>query len=249
MIASVARRVAARGTAATLASARRLCTSAGAADFSEAIEALEVGKLPHAISLFAKAGEVGHPDANFYLGLAYDGLIGTDAGGDHPIELDAAAAVRCYRRAAEGGHAEAMLNLAMSLRNGEGVEAPDVAEAFTWLTNSAEAGSDRGQFNAAVALDPLHPPYGTPGDVDPAKAMIPKDAKAAVSLYKQAVEQGHGKAMVNYGICLYTGTGCTKDVAAAKELWLEASDLGVEQANFCLKNMEDSPGKFENIIE
>ena len=61
-----------------------------------------------------------------------------------------------------------MLNLSMSLRSGEGVAQADVGEAFRWLKSSAEAGSDRAQFNVGVALDPFHPPYGKPGEVDPA---------------------------------------------------------------------------------
>ena len=63
-----------------------------------------------------------------------------------------------------------------------------MGKAWKWLSLAAAAGSERAQFNAAVALDPLHPPYGTPG-VD----MVAKDAPKALHFYKQAVEQGHEK--------------------------------------------------------
>ena len=121
---------------------------------------------------------------------------------------------------------------------GEGVDA-HVGKAFEWLKCSAASGSDRAQYNAALALDPLHPPWGTPGATSAAESMVPKDAKRALALYRAAVAQGHGKAKVNLGILLYTGTGCTKDAVAAEALWREASADGVEQADFCLRNMED----------
>ena len=81
-----------------------------------------------------------------------------------------------------------------------------------------------------------------------ANATIPKAPEKAVSLYRQAVDQGHGKAMVNLGIALYSGVGAPKDAAAARALWEEAVDLGVPQADTCLRNMEESPGKFENMF-
>ena len=40
-------------------------------------------------------------------------------------------------------------------------------------------------------------------------------------------------------IALYTGTGCEKDAKAAKELWQAAEELGIQQAVFCLNNMDE----------
>jgi TPR repeat protein len=218
------------------------------AKFAEGLRLLESGRLAAAIDAFAEAASRGDAAGNYFLGLAYDGLLGVDAAGELPLEKDSGAAVRCYKRAAEGGHAEAMLNLSLSLKTGDGVPTPDIAAAFRWLSTSAEAGCERAQYNAAVALDPLHPPYGTPGASTPEAAMIPKAAEAAVSLYRQAADQGHAKAMVNLGIALYSGVGTEKDAAAAKALWEEAAELGVPQAETCLRNMEEAPGKFENMF-
>ena len=162
--------------------------------FIEGLKQLDAGQLAKAIEIFAETASAGDPDGNFYLGLAYDGLLGRDAADEPPIEPDVNAAVRCYRRAAEAGHAQAMLNLSMSYRSGEGVEAPDIEAAFEWLERSAAAGDERAAFNCGVALDPLHPPYGTPGAV-----VIPKNAARAVEYYRSASDQGHGKAMVNLG--------------------------------------------------
>lgn len=216
-------------------------------DYLEGLNQLESGRLVAAVELFKAAGSRGDAGANFYLALAYDGLIGTGARDEFPIEPNAEAAARCYTRAAEDGHAEAMLNLSFCFREGEGV-GKDVSVAFDWLKRAADAGNDRAQFNAAVALDPLHPPYGSPAQSDPARAMIPKDPVAALGFYRQAAAQEHAKAMVNLGVVLYTGSGCGKDKAAAKELWLRAHEKGVEQASFCLRNMEDSDGEFKNMF-
>ena len=46
--------------------------------FERGIDCLDEGKLPAAVELFAQAAESGHPEGNFYLGLAYDGLLGED---------------------------------------------------------------------------------------------------------------------------------------------------------------------------
>eukprot|EP00966_Prymnesium_polylepis_P261394 6037677-Prymnesium_polylepis.1 len=78
--------------------------------------------------------------------------------------------------------------------------------------------------------------------------MLPKRPERAVEYYRQAVDAGHAKAKVNLGISLYTGTGCAKDTAAAAELWKDAAEQGVTQADFCLRNMESSPGKLENYF-
>ena len=70
--------------------------------------------------MLQEAAQHGHAGGNFYLGLAYDNLIGRNARGEPPVQPDQAAAFRCYERAANGGHAEAMHNLSLCYRGGEG---------------------------------------------------------------------------------------------------------------------------------
>lgn len=223
---------------------RRWCSTNPAEDAYEAgLTRLDEGRLSKAIDDFAHAASLGSAGGNFHLGLAYDGLIGRDAKDELPIEPDPVAAARCYERAAELGHDLAMLNLSLSYKTGDGMSM-DIEKAWKWLSRAADAGNERAQFNAGVALDPLHPPYGTPG-VD----MVQKDPVKALAFYRQAVEQGHDKAKVNLGVALYTGSGCDKDPAAAEVLWREAHEAGVSQAGFCLRNMEKAPGKFEQYFE
>jgi len=224
--------------------ARLLCSTPNPEEvYERGLRRLDEGRLRKAVDDFAESASLGSAGGNFHLGLAYDGLVGRDARDEFPVEPDPAAAFRCYARAAEKGHSMAMLNLSMCYRNGEGVDA-DIGKAWKWLSLSAGAGCDRAQYNFAVALDPLHPPYGTPG-VD----MVAKSATDALSYYRKAVDQGHHKAMVNLGVMLYTGTGCDKDASTAETLWLEAHEAGVSQAGFCLRNMEKQPGKIEQMFE
>lgn len=222
--------------------------SPGAEAYERALGLMDEGRVGSAIDVFAEAAKAGSAGGNFFLGLAYDGLLGKNADGDLWVEPDAPAAFRCYTRAATAGHPEAMLNLALCYRNGEGVSR-STRLAFEWTERAADAGSYRAMFNAGVALDPLHPPWGEPGSADPETRMLVKDPRRAADFYRSAVAMGHSKAKVNLGILLYTGTGCKKDVTAAAALWREAAEEGVQQADFCLRNMEETPGELQRMFD
>ena len=86
------------------------------------------------------------------------------------------------------------------------------------------------------------------GELSTSVCAKPPPRTVAQEYYRAAVAQGHSKAKVNLGILLYTGTGCAKDPAAAATLWEEAAEEGVPQADFCLRNMESSPGKLEDYF-
>lgn len=126
-----------------------LSTSAFDADSSlrRGVQLLDEGSVVGAIDEFKLAAAAGNAEGNFYLALAYDNLLGVNARGDPPVEPSPEAAFRCYQRAAEGGHAEAMLNLSFCFRDGEGV-AQNIGVAFDWLDRCGKAGSARALFNA-----------------------------------------------------------------------------------------------------
>lgn len=129
---------------------RSLCDAPGNTSNEQvqrALTLLDEGQVVKAIKEFNVAAADGDAQANFYLGLAYDNLLGSNARGEPHVEPNPEAAFRCYLRAAEGGHPEAMLNLSFCYRNGEGVE-QDIRTAFHWLESSAGAGSARALFNA-----------------------------------------------------------------------------------------------------
>ena len=54
-------------------------------------------------------------------------------------------AVQNVRKAAEGGHVNAMVQLALMLRAGDGCEVPKPAQAREWFRRAAEAGNQYGQ--------------------------------------------------------------------------------------------------------
>ena len=207
-------------------------------EFERGMALMEGERVAEAIDAFAAAAKAGSAGGNFFLGLAYDDLLGENAAGEPWVEPNAEAAFRCYERATEAGHAEAAMNLAMCHRNGEGV-AQNIVKAVEVMEVSAALGSDRAQYNLGVALDPLLPPWGSPGEASPERAMVAKDPVRASAFYRQAATQGHGKAKVNLGILLYTATvpGTTPDREAAEALWKEAMEDGVPEAEMCLKNM------------
>jgi TPR repeat protein len=123
--------------------------------------------------------------------MAYDNVL---PGSPEHLDRDEEAAVRCYRRAAEKDHAQAMFNLALSLRDGGG---GDVEEGFDWMRRAADTGDVRAQYNAGIARDPNHKPWGVPG-----RDMLEKDGGEAVKFYRMAAEGGHSKAEVNLGVAL-----------------------------------------------
>ena len=187
-----------------------------------------------AVKMFASAAERGDAEADFYLGLAYHGLLEGD-----PVELDAERATRCYRRAAEGGYAPAMFNLALACKKGDGLpDGPDPAEATRWYVRAAEAGDARGMFSLGLARDPLHRDVQWPE--------IDKDANAAAGWYAKAREAGHVKASTNLGILYWEGlsdgaAGMYEEARRrfARELWEEAAEAGVPEARRCLAQAED----------
>ena len=207
-------------------------------EFERGMSLMDSGKVGEAIDAFAAAAAHGSAGGNYFLALAYDNLLGENAAGEPWVEPDAQAAFRCYQRATEAGHAEAAMNLALCYRNGDGVE-KHIGKTIEVLEVSAALGSDRAQYNLGVALDPLLPPWGTPGATSPDKAMVRKDPVRAAAFYRQAADQGHAKAKVNLGIFLYTATvpGSKPDKAGAEALWKEAHEDGVPEAEMCLRNM------------
>jgi len=92
--------------------------------------------------------ERGDACAAFQLGMAY-------RRGARGLDRDSLAARVWMLRAAEGGHAEAMLHLAEMLRQGEG-GLPDAAVARAWLQRAAETGSAEAVRRLAIQDSDLH---------------------------------------------------------------------------------------------
>jgi TPR repeat protein len=91
----------------------------------------------YAAELFTQAADLGHPDANYRMGDAYEH-------GKLMCPRDPALSVHFYTGAAERGHAAAMMGLcAWYMVGAEPILEQDPEEAYEWARRSAELGTFR----------------------------------------------------------------------------------------------------------
>ncbi|KAK3996334.1 hypothetical protein QBC44DRAFT_146472 [Cladorrhinum sp. PSN332] len=94
----------------------------------------------YAAELFTQAADLGHPEANFRMGDAYEH-------GKLSCPRDPALSVHFYTGAAERGHAAAMMGLcAWYMVGAEPVLEKDEEEAYEWARRSAELGYVKAQY-------------------------------------------------------------------------------------------------------
>jgi TPR repeat protein len=122
------------------------------------------------------------------------------------------AAVMWYTKAAEQGHAEAMLKLGgiyntggQSLVGRWSVE-KDYKEALKWFTKAAEKGNSDAQNNIGIYYE-----YGKE---------VPQDYKEALKWYTKAAEQGNAYARMNIGHLYRDGLGVPKSDSEADKWFM-----------------------------
>ncbi|KAK4168717.1 hypothetical protein QBC43DRAFT_105330 [Cladorrhinum sp. PSN259] len=94
----------------------------------------------YAAELFTQAADLGHPEANFRMGDAYEH-------GKLSCPRDPALSVHFYTGAAERGHAAAMMGLcAWYMVGAEPVLEKDEEEAYEWARRSADLGYVKAQY-------------------------------------------------------------------------------------------------------
>ncbi|KIH88492.1 hypothetical protein SPBR_06676 [Sporothrix brasiliensis 5110] len=94
----------------------------------------------YAAELFTQAAELGHPDANYRMGDAYEH-------GHLNCPRDSALSVHFYTGAAERGHPGAMMGLcAWYMVGAEPLLEKDEEEAYEWARRSAELGYVKAQY-------------------------------------------------------------------------------------------------------
>lgn len=126
--------------------------------FGNAAKGVEAGQ-PGALAKLKAIAEAGHPPAQFYLGKLYES-------GDHGVKQNLAQARLWTERAAQGGDAAAMHNLALFDFRGEG-GAQDLAGAAHWFRAAAEQGIVDSQYNLGLLYQ-----SGSGVDRDPVQAYI-----------------------------------------------------------------------------
>ena len=100
----------------------------------------------YAAQLLTQSAELGHPDANYKMGQAYElGLLG--------CPKDAALSVHFYNGAAQRGVPEAMMALcAWYMVGAEPVLEKDEGEAYEWAKKAADLGESRSFYSLIRAF-------------------------------------------------------------------------------------------------
>ena len=105
-----------------------------------------VARDPKSIEQITALANEGFAPAQNELGMIYEGQV--DLAKLASIRTDKALARQWYQRAANGGHTDAMHNLAMLMYGGEGGPI-DTLSAARWFRKAAEIGYGPSQFNIA----------------------------------------------------------------------------------------------------
>ncbi|KAA0576219.1 sel1 repeat family protein [Azospirillum sp. B21] len=169
-------------------------------------QGLDPGTLAAACASLAPTAE-----DDFRCGLAH--YVGKGA---RPDETEA---FRRFARAAEGGHTEALNNLAQ-MHLDRASRFHDGRKGFALLLQAAEKGYAKAQYSVALLLEEGH--------------VARQDLAQARSWYRKAAEQGHPFAQNDLANLLRWGVGGGRDVAEAARLYRQAGERGVPAAAFNL---------------
>ncbi|MEP6828628.1 MAG: tetratricopeptide repeat protein [Aestuariivirga sp.] len=116
-----------------------LAQPATAGQLEDGVSAVDQHEYVTAIKLLRPLAEAGNPKAEVYLGAAYT-----------YYNKDFAEALKWYRKAADQGYSDGMLNVGVVYSLGEGVPHDD-AIAVEWYRRAAELGNSGGQSELGFA--------------------------------------------------------------------------------------------------
>jgi TPR repeat protein len=170
------------------------------------------------------------------------------------VARDYAKALECYRKAADGGFAEAQYNIGLLYERGLGV-AKDLEQAKGWYQKAA----DRGDAFANAALQrlqslqnpseqtasPNSASAATPPQGDPVALRVvgdgylySKDYLHAMESYRKAADQGYAPAQADIGVLYENGWGVAKDIDQARVWYQKAADQAYEPAKTALGRLQ-----------
>ncbi|WP_199052011.1 dynamin family protein [Aquitalea sp. ASV15] len=183
------------------------------------------GKHELALACFQDAAELGHPAAQFNLGLYHTQGLGTPKSDQQ--------AIAWYRKAAEQGHAGAQFNLGTHYGSGCGVK-KDSSQAVFWYTKAAEQGHADAQFNLGESYANGE---GVPRNEQKAIAWYQiADAQdhlaAQFQLLQLSARQGNKDSQFALAICYEKGRGTVKDIKKSVEWYRIAAKAGHPDAQF-----------------
>lgn len=173
------------------------------------------------IEELTKKAEAGDVQAQFQLGVAYDGGRG--------VLRDFEEARKWYQRAAEGGLAEAQNSLGSILQ-----EDGKFAEAISWYEKAAAQGHAR----ATNSLGLLH---------DLGRG-VPQDRRKGFELYTRAAELGWAEAMLNIGVMYGAGQLGEPDLVAACTWIVRAQRFADPQQRQLQANVRRAMPQLERML-
>ncbi|MBQ5793628.1 MAG: SEL1-like repeat protein [Clostridia bacterium] len=132
-----------------------------------------------------------------------------DEGESYFYEKKYSDAIRCYKLAAEQGHAAAQYSLGYCYRNGYGVTKSD-KEAAKWYKLAAENGDADAQCGLGYMYEN--------------GIGVGKNLSEAIRLYRLSAEQGDKIAQTNLGLSYANGRGVTKSHTEAIKWYRKAAD-------------------------
>jgi TPR repeat protein len=145
------------------------------------------------------------------------------AGNDAFERGDYDTAFREWAPLAKAGDARAQLGLGALYESGQGVPAPDLAQAVAWYRAAAAQGLPAAQNNLAVLY------------VD--GRGVPRNPVMAGELWQVAATAGHPLAQFNLALAFERGIGVARDYYAAARWYAEAGNSGQADAAFALSEM------------
>jgi TPR repeat protein len=155
----------------------------------------------YAAELFTQAAELGHPEANYRMGDAYEH-------GKLNCPRDPALSVHFYTGGAERGHAAAMMGLcAWYMVGAEPILEQDEEEAYEWARRSAELGKSKSFCYSCF---------------ESVQGLLADHALVSYT--------GFVKAQYAVGYFTEMGIGCRRDILEANVWYVKAADAGDERA-------------------
>lgn len=176
-------------------------TTISASEYLLGKSLFESGDYEAAVSHFIVGAERYDADCQYALGDCYYNGQG--------VEQDFTAAIDCYRKAAEQGHAGAQ-NFFGDFNYNE----QNYTEAVEWYRKAAESGLAQAQYNLAKCYSDGH-------------GVEQSDAEA-VAWFRKAAEQGHNRAQYSLGKICYK---------EAVEWFRKAAEQGHAEAKKMLKKL------------
>ncbi len=132
-------------------------------------------------------------------------------------------ATALFRRAADLGETDAMMQLGESYHSGDGLS-QDAQQALQWFRRAAEAGNSSGMVSAGAMY--------LLGDG------VANDDDEALRWFQKAADRGNAAGIYDLATMYENGRGVTRDLEKAKELYRKAAGLGESEAQNRLFQLE-----------